>query len=441
MHIMCVLIVVLPLFIVPLTSQNSSIFVPTNDWKEVLPGQTIPPGLHVRQNLRTKYTEAALIDKVSNVTDIISGGLENSIVNSSTYLRAGDAEKPNNYSTERFRSYEELMEDFQKINMNVKTDAEIMSDIVMEIKQGNSTVERLLLLLEDLSYYLHQIDNSKIFSESGFELLTYHLYHPSYEVIKAALKAIGAATQGNSDVKVVALQGGVLDHLHSILKASINKQNSSEYNTLLLSGVSALSSLLRDFPSAQKQFFSASGLLPTGFELLAQLSHLNTLDASRDLRVRILTFLTDLYSERLSALSAFEKDPVDTKKYIWNLYASIPFEERFLMHGFCETLRISLLQDVQEGMEGSDLSIPTNHDIREKVITACLKLFNLCDWASLDYPNKQHIQSLLDSLIREYKLRSRNETNDIDSYFTDMLHKALKLRSMVVSKGLPKSDL
>ncbi|KAH8868101.1 Nucleotide exchange factor SIL1 [Schistosoma japonicum] len=333
------------------------------------------------------------------------------------------------------------MEDFQKINMNVKTDVEIMSELVMEIKQGNSTVERLLILLEDLSYYLHQIDNSKVFSESGFDLLTYHLRHPSYEVVKAALKAIGAATQGNSDVKVVALQGGVLDHLHSILKASINKQNSSKFSTLLLSGVSALSSLLRDFPSAQKQFFSASGLSPTGFELLAQLSHLNTLDANRDLRVRILTFLTDLYSERLGALSAFEKDPVDAKKYIWNLYASIPFEEKFLMHGFCETLRSSLLQDVQEGIEGNDLSIPTNHDIREKVITACLKFFNLCDWASLDYSNKQHIQSLLDSLIREYKLRSRSETNDIDSYFTDMLLKAQKLRSMVASNGFPKSDL
>nr|AAX30249.1 SJCHGC02305 protein [Schistosoma japonicum] len=93
MYIMCVSIVVLPLFIVPLTSQNSSIFVPSHDWQEVLPDQTIPPGLNVRQNIRTKYTEAKSIDKSSHVTDIISDGLEHALVNLSTYFRAGGAEK------------------------------------------------------------------------------------------------------------------------------------------------------------------------------------------------------------------------------------------------------------------------------------------------------------------------------------------------------------
>ncbi|VDP70816.1 unnamed protein product [Schistosoma mattheei] len=119
----------------------------------------------------------------------------------------------------------------------------------------------------------------------------------------------------------------------------------------------------------------------------------------------------------------------------------IPFEENFLMYGFCETLHISLLQDVQRGMGYNDLSAPVNHDIREKVITACLKFFNVCDWKSLNFSNKQHILSLLDSIIHEYKLRSKSETDDIDSYFTDMLLKAQKFRNMLEPYESPKTDL
>ncbi|CAH8620637.1 unnamed protein product [Schistosoma mattheei] len=228
-------------------------------------------------------------------------------------------------------------------------------------------------------------------------------------VKKASLKAISAATQGNSDVQVVAFQNGVVDQLHSFLKASMDEQDSLEFTTLLSGGVSTLSALLRNFPIAQKQFFSTSVMSPSGFELLAQLSRLNVTNGIRGLRVRILTLLTDLYSERLDTQIAFGEDPTKTKMDVWNIYASIPFEENFLMYGFCETLHISLLQDVQRGMGYNDLSAPVNHDIREKVITACLKFFNVCDWKSLNFSNKQHILSLLDSIIHEYKLRSKSQ--------------------------------
>lgn len=75
----------------------------------------------------------------------------------STYSGADNLREPNNQSVRRFRSYDELKKDFQKINMNVKTDPEIITEIMTEIKQDNSSDERLAILLEDLSYYLHQV--------------------------------------------------------------------------------------------------------------------------------------------------------------------------------------------------------------------------------------------------------------------------------------------
>ncbi|CAH8640091.1 unnamed protein product [Schistosoma guineensis] len=381
------------------------------------------------------------MDVMSNTSNIISGKPGKPAISVSTYSGADNLRELNTQSVRRFRSYDELKKDFQKINVNVKTDPEIITEIMTEIKQDNSSDERLAILLEDLSYYLHQIDNAKIFSRNGFETLSRLLHHPSYEVKKASLKAISAATQGNSDVQVVALQNGVVDQLHSFLKASMDEQDSLEFTTLLSGGVSTLSALLRNFPVAQKQFFSTSVMSPSGFELLAKLSRLNVTNGIRGLRVRILTLLTDLYSERLDTQITFGEDPTKTKMDVWSIYASIPFEENFLMYGFCETLHISLLQDVQRGMGYNDLSAPVNHDIREKVITACLKFFNVCDWKSLNFSNKQYILSLLDSIIHEYELRSKSETDDIDSYFTEMLLKAQKFRNLLEPYESPKTDL
>uniref|UniRef100_A0A023FXJ8 Putative nucleotide exchange factor sil1 n=1 Tax=Amblyomma parvum TaxID=251391 RepID=A0A023FXJ8_AMBPA len=38
-------------------------FQPTDEWKQVQPGEAIPAGLHVRMNLATGQTEAKLVDE------------------------------------------------------------------------------------------------------------------------------------------------------------------------------------------------------------------------------------------------------------------------------------------------------------------------------------------------------------------------------------------
>lgn len=123
----------------------------------------------------------------------------------------------------------------------------------------------------------------------------------------------------NSDVQVVALQNGVVDQLHSFLKASMDEQDSLEFTTLLSGGVSTLSALLRNFPVAQKQFFSTSVMSPSGFELLAKLSRLNVTNGIRGLRVRILTLLTDLYSERVCSFLCLNCIHVITSDILFNI--------------------------------------------------------------------------------------------------------------------------
>ncbi|CAI2736793.1 unnamed protein product [Schistosoma spindalis] len=232
--------IVVFLLIVTSHTKNSSDFVPIHEREGVTLGQSVPTGLHVKQNLNTEHLKAKLMDVMSNTSNIISGEAVKPAISVSTYSGEDNLNEPDTQSVIRFRSYDELKKDFQKINMNVKTDSEIINDIMAEIKQDNSSDERLAVLLEDLSYYLHQIDNAKIFSTNGFETLSRLLHHPSYEVKKASLRAISAATQGIPDVQVVALQNGVVDQLHSFLIANMDEQDSLEFTTLLSGGVSTL---------------------------------------------------------------------------------------------------------------------------------------------------------------------------------------------------------
>lgn len=62
----------------------------------------------------------------------------------------------------KFRPYKELKRDFEELNMNIKTDLEILTDLTNEYRLPNCTFERKLIILADLEYLVHQV-NYKLF--------------------------------------------------------------------------------------------------------------------------------------------------------------------------------------------------------------------------------------------------------------------------------------
>lgn len=113
----------------------------------------------------------------------------------------------------------------------------------------------------------------------------------------------------NTLAKMVALQNGTLDTIHSLLDEAA-EQNMTNADTLKLiqRGVGTLGALLRDFPVAQRYFFGnqtgLSHLSPPGLILLSRLFNLlqtpHQTELSVDSRVRILTLLSDIARERVS---------------------------------------------------------------------------------------------------------------------------------------------
>ena len=57
----------------------------------------------------------------------------------------------------QYRSIDELMEDFEQMNVNVETDVEIMQKLVNQYNDSRASIEERTMALQDLEYYAHQV--------------------------------------------------------------------------------------------------------------------------------------------------------------------------------------------------------------------------------------------------------------------------------------------
>jgi nucleotide exchange factor SIL1 len=65
-----------------------------------------------------------------------------------------------------FRSYETLKKDFEALELTVKTDLELLNELLMRFKSGGDD-QKLLNILTDLEYLVHQFDNAQEFAQMG----------------------------------------------------------------------------------------------------------------------------------------------------------------------------------------------------------------------------------------------------------------------------------
>ena len=74
----------------------------------------------------------------------------------------------------KFRSYKELKEDFEAMNMDIKTDGEIVTDLLERFKDDNTDTLQKLQVLADLEYYLHQVSLTYKFQDNYPKLIWYY---------------------------------------------------------------------------------------------------------------------------------------------------------------------------------------------------------------------------------------------------------------------------
>ncbi|CAG5123208.1 unnamed protein product [Candidula unifasciata] len=373
--------------------ETLELFEPTDEWKAVKKGQKIPPGLHVRMNLQTGDKEAKLMKQTEGKNmERWDAGEKIGIINTEKkrYTRdelkralkdfkyKADIELPDKEHEEevkqKFRSMEELKKIMEELNLNMKTEGQIVTELESELKQKDIAHDRLKLVLVDLEYYLHQIDNAKIFCDLGGMKTLIRLMNSTEEDIReAATHTVGAALQSNPKVQVAAVDTGVLQQLLKMV--SVDSSALVRKRALF-----ALSTLLRQFPYAQKKFLQLGGL--------SALNQLFVESKDENLKIRIVTLLTDMLHEYDHNVNqATLEDNVQAQRTLQ--YKEVPLRENLHKNGWC-------------GLTASLLHSASGHDSVEKIVSAMLALASTCkEEFSLTRPKLQALLADYQKLAQE----------------------------------------
>lgn len=376
-------------------------FHPTREWQSIKKGQKIPAGLHVRMNFETGEKEAKLMDG-DREFKYWKDGDRQGMMNmdrkqfsmeelkralkdfKTTQLDDTDLE----YEAEvkkKFRAYEDLKKDFHDMNMDIKTDGEIITELMDKLKQEDIPRDNLLTTLTDLEYYLHQIDNAVLFKDwGGLPYILKIMNNTKDEELQMeAAMVLGAATSSNPKVQIGALESGALQ----LLLRLISIQSSVPLRRKIMY---CIATLCRHFPYAQKRFLELGGLSVIGnvFE-----------QAGTDkLKVKAVSFLNDLLIEKKLAEENFSPEKSTDIERL-KQYKEVPLLEAMKEQGWCEKIP-TLLQ-------------MSDHDSRENILVTMQTLVDTCK------QNFAQSRDKLNSLRTEYFELSRDE--DDGDYFTNLL--------------------
>ncbi|NWQ82963.1 SIL1 factor, partial [Columbina picui] len=126
--------------------------------------QAVPAGSHVRLNLQTGEREAKLPDREHEKSSPCKSGAGVSFCIfpvSMTCLHLWvppSAFKAHEEEVrKKFRPIEQLKEEFEKLNVKMETDYEIMVKLISKFNSSASTLEEKVAALYDLEYYVHQV--------------------------------------------------------------------------------------------------------------------------------------------------------------------------------------------------------------------------------------------------------------------------------------------
>lgn len=375
----------------------------------------VPSGLHYRINLETGVKEAKLLDDDnSNILEKGSKGQHSSL----SILKPpaeSNATQPTNktasplsaahtnieealknipaeiyeYSKDemdeiksKFRTYDEIKEQLKEVNLNVRTDAEIMKKLITEYEElmtditseqltkKQSEVERIL---EDLEYLVHQVDNALEFLDQGGleKVVLPNLNRTNNSVLKMkSLNLLGSALQNNPKAQVTAYDKGLAEHLIRFLSTT---KIETEINSCLF----AFGSLVRHFPVAQKHVLSKS-VINVLFGIWTKEVHLK-------IKVKVLTFLTDLLMEAEEAKKEGELAGELATRVVekWKQYESVDLEKLLIEFEYCKK--------VEQFVIAEKPALISNPEQTERIISSLNYSTRLCKETWSEDPELRHV--------------------------------------------------
>jgi nucleotide exchange factor SIL1 len=371
----------------------------------MLPGQIVPPGLHYRMNLKTGYKEAKLLERENEKTSLVSVGenkddesgvrnehtdvelarqrLEAALKNIPANKFDDNTEEKWKEVSKKFRSYEELKKELKDIELNMKSEMDILNALVKEISSDDLKTEEKLKILEDIEYFCHNIDNALHFvSIGGLEkILVPSLNDSNAEIVMRSIRTLAVILQNNIEAKNYVIEKtNIANYLINILSKSINSDLQS-------SAIFAYGSLLRNNQKAIRGFNGQvpSEIFEKGVTILIDSIIANSA-TSLKVSVKALTLISDLLNEVSS------EDQNNVVKFVASLKVCTQLEKYFA------NKRLSIIADI---------------DFSQKVVSSMNNLKQIwCNKIWSDSPEYRH-----DLLVTLNNFKSQLKTADEDSKF------------------------
>lgn len=387
---------------------HPEVFVASKEWKEILPNQAIPRGLHVRIDMQTGKKEARLlqddntknIEEVKEKDDDVNDDLKDKsdeakadlkdksddtkadldpeevkrmLKNLKNDMKPG-SEQPHN----KFRSMDEIRAELSHGNTKIESEVQIITRFIDTFEDILTTesdlkdvdvISSLVNILDNLEYYLHKYDNAVDFiTLKGVErVLKPSLNSSATELQEGAAFIIGSAAQSNPKVQIAFLEAGFIN----ILLRKITPPHSVRTGSKCLY---ALAAILRNFPEAQHMFIHSGGI-----EVFQKLFNEDESEQLNKIKIKILTLVQDLIDER-DNLDSEHPSAEDKEKQ----YNKSDFIQVIKKSGWCEVYRSCQLWSPGHLKDEQDIFV--DHDRNEKVVTAMLKIKPICDSAFLEHP-------------------------------------------------------
>lgn len=266
--------------------------------------------MHYRINLTTGLKEAKLLEKetvntslltVENDDEIVSDEGNTDVDLEGARLRLEDALKniPSDKfddeteerwkkNSKKFRSYQEIKDDLKDIELNFKTEAEMIKDLLEKFLKlptnDESSIAEKLTILEDFEYLSHSIDNSLVFISMGGldSIIIPNLNQSNVDLVVKTLKTLGVILQNNPEAKSYVIEKtNIGNYLINILSKSINSNQ-------LSASLFAYGSLMRNNGKTSAELFKK------GMTVIIEIIASEKSEISLSLKTKALVLVDDL---------------------------------------------------------------------------------------------------------------------------------------------------
>ncbi|KAL7015849.1 hypothetical protein ACKWTF_016696 [Chironomus riparius] len=234
----------------------------------------------------------------TNIEEDARQRLEDALKNIPADKFDDDTEEKWKEISKNFRSYEKIKEELQDVDLNPKTEGEVMQQLVDEFFDDKIDSTRRLEVLKDLEYLMHSIDNSLLFISSGGleKILIPNLVNQTELNLRVVLlKMFGAMLQNNLQAKKYVSEKTNLGN--EILNSMSKTENLQELSAALY----ATGSLMRN-----NKLLSPEILKKT---LVILLKILTKSSINLSIKVKDLTLISDLISDQ-----NFDENFVESQK-------------------------------------------------------------------------------------------------------------------------------